>query len=735
MKCELTVIAPCFNEAQNLVELCERLVKTFRVNNINGEVVLVNDGSSDGTVVVMNKLLKKYRNQISVLHHEKNRGIAAAWRTGLNAAESVYVCLIDSDLQSLPEDVGKLYEELRSSGADVVQGWRNHVGVPRENLFRHILSRGLNHILNVLFGMRSKDNKSAFMLCRKEVMREILDYRFKYNYPQTLIGVSAFTKGFLVHEAETLFEPRRAGRSFLSGVPIWVSVLTLADVAKGFFEFRFYRQYDGLLERWVEQVSVEDKGQQLTGWRKSLFKIYGALFYLHHWMISAPALRYYRTLRKSQWMNGSQIKEYQEERLKQLIDQAHKHVPYYREAFDKAGVEVDKVRRIEDLVGLPMIDKGTVRKRLYSGLLADNYVARNLQRVQTSGSTGEPFITFAEKKQLDMRWAATLRSMEWTGYRFGDRQIRLWHKNLGMRFVEVIKERIDAYLSRRVFVPAYEINASNLEDTMKKIMRYKPVLLDGYAESFNLLAKYLKRLQDAGWKHYGYKPRAIISSAQTLYPESRAVIEETFGCKVFDKYGAREFGGGIAYQCEKGEGYHVVAECNIVEIIKDGKLARPGEVGEVVVTDLNNFSVPLIRYRTGDLALQLDGNEICDCGRGLPKIGEIKGRAQSIIVGSNAQFVPGTFFNRVFFKHDGSIGQYQVVQEVEGEIILKIVKEKLFDPSVINEICRDIKDHLGDDMKIVIKYVDNIPMSRAGKRQHCVSRVDPMSIVEQRWFS
>ena len=125
---------------------------------------------------------------------------------------------------------------------------------------------------------------------------------------------------------------------------------------------------------------------------------------------------------------------------------------------------------------------------------------------------------------------------------------------------------------------------------------------------------------------------AVVSSAQMLPTDSKNIIEQNLKTKVYDKYGSREF-SGIAYQCKIQDGYHIVAENYILEILKDGKPAMPGETGEVVITDLNNYCMPFIRYRIGDLATASDGTP-CKCGRGLPKIQRIQGRVQSIIIGA-----------------------------------------------------------------------------------------------------
>jgi phenylacetate-CoA ligase len=200
------------------------------------------------------------------------------------------------------------------------------------------------------------------------------------------------------------------------------------------------------------------------------------------------------------------------------------------------------------------------------------------------------------------------------------------------------------------------------------------------------------------------------------------MIEEAFGCKVFDKYGSREF-SGIAYECEAHMGHHVVGEGYIVEILKDGKPAAPGEIGEVVVTDLNNYCLPFIRYRIGDLAEAVDSNELCGCGRGLPRIGRIEGRVQSIIIGSKGQYVPGTFFAHLLKDYDHAIRQFQIVQTDRGAITFKVVKGKRFSDETLQQVVGVLHQFLGSDMNIAVEFVENVDMVRTGKRLATVSKL------------
>jgi phenylacetate-CoA ligase len=711
--CELSVIAPCHDEAANLPELVERVRLLFARRRLAGELILVDDGSRDDSAEVMARLAAAHP-FVLICRHPTTRGIVAAWKTGLARARGHYVCLIDADLQYQPEDIDRLYRELRFSHADVAQGWRSSVGRLRDS--RWTLSRGLNFLLNACFGMRARDNKSGFVLCRRVVLEEILSHRFHYRYFQTFITVSAHAKGYTIREIETLFESRRQGRSFIPAIPVGVIWWVLIDLIKAIVEFRLLPQRDLSLRRPLG--SAARQASSISGARRGYFEAYLRLMPLHHWMITADAGRYHAELFQTQWLPMEAIRQLQLEKLRRLLDHAYHHVGYYREQWQALGFHPSAIRSLADLQQLPVLTREELRTTLYFGLLSDNHRKRDILRISTSGSTGEPLTLYVDRRQLELRWAATLRSMEWAGYRFGDRHARLWHHTIGMTASQIVREQLDSWLCRRLFVPAFDMDDRILARTIARLRRFKPVLIDGYAESLHLLATYLRQNGDAR----GFGLRGIITSAQTLPEASRRVIEEAFGCPVFDKYGSREF-SGIAYECDTHAGHHVVAENHIVEILVDGRPARPGEIGEVVVTDLNNFCVPLIRYRLGDLAEAIEDDHACACGRGLPRIGRIEGRIQAMILGSHGRYVPSSLFLHVMKDYDFAVRQFQVIQERHGALGLRIVKGLRYSDAVLDEILRVLRRYVGARMDIEVEFVDAIPLTRAGKRLSCINRL------------
>lgn len=711
---DISIVVPCYNESGNLPELVERIHELLQFRSLDGEIILVNDASTDHSKDVMDKLMNQYP-RLRAVHHQTNRGIAESWNSGIEQAGGKYICLIDADLQYQPEDIWRLYSEIQFSRCDMVQGHRSHI--ERAPDPRYYYSRVLSLALNLLFGMSLRDNKSGFVIARQDVLRDIIRYRTKFNYFQTFISVTAKCKGYTIREVEVLFRDRLVGKSFIRSFPLRIVLETCYDLVKALVEFRLREPRNLVLEDFLETQDIKDR-DPLTGWRKLWFDFFTFTMPLHHWNISRRAVSDYQMLRKTQWLPADQITKLQEIKLRQLIHHAYHHVHYYREIFDQAGLRPEDIQTVDDLGKLPLLDKDKVRKHLHFSLMSDNHRKDRIVAIQTSGSTGEPFTCYVDKSQLEMRWAATQRGMDWTGYRFGDKQARLWHQNIGMTRMQVAREKLCAFLCRRMFIPAFEMSDKTLPRTIRKLEKYQPVLMDGYAESFNFLAHYIRSKSLPA-----FKPKSIVSSAQILPEKSRKTLESTFDCQVFDKYGSREF-SGIAYEGPAHDGKHIVAENYIVEILVEGRKALPGEIGEVVITDLNNYCMPFIRYRIGDLARAVDPGQRSACGRELPRIGEIEGRVQSIIFGADGIYVPSSLFGHFFKDYEHIIRFYQVVQEKEGAVTLKVVKALRFEDAQFRSMLEKLQLILGKGTDIQVEFVDEIPMVRTGKRQVCVSKLD-----------
>lgn len=237
----LSVIVPCYNEEGNLRALADRLGAVLEIFRIQAELVLVDDASRDGTRALIQELMRGPLRVVGVFH-DRNQGIAGAWRSGLAAARAPLVAIMDADLQYAPEDVPRLYQILQREKPDIVQGWR--IAHNFKSTYRYLLSLAFSFLLNRLLGTRLQDIKSGFLCTRREVFAAMLETRRQYRYLQHFITVNAVSKGFTIRQEPVLFWNREAGQSFISS-PLRFALRSIPDLGRAVREFRLERRPPG----------------------------------------------------------------------------------------------------------------------------------------------------------------------------------------------------------------------------------------------------------------------------------------------------------------------------------------------------------------------------------------------------------------------------------------------------------------------------------------------------------
>jgi len=258
----------------------------------------------------------------------------------------------------------------------------------------------------------------------------------------------------------------------------------------------------------------------------------------------------------------------------------------------------------------------------------------------------------------------------------------------------------------------HNINEDILREYVTKIKGYNPKFLRGYASALYLLARFISKGE--------IQPQWVITTAETLTDEMRKEIEKKFQCEVFDGYGGE--GGANANECPTHEGYHISMEGVVMEFLRNGESVSSGETGEIVVTDLNNYAMPFIRYRIGDLGVPID--EKCTCRRGLPMLKRIEGRVSDIIVTPSGKIITRpSFFGSSSIKKINGLVEYQIVQEKIDRVTINIVGDENFSSQSEDVILKMAKDILGDDVAVNIERVEKIPVAPSGKRKVVVSKV------------
>jgi phenylacetate-CoA ligase len=220
-----------------------------------------------------------------------------------------------------------------------------------------------------------------------------------------------------------------------------------------------------------------------------------------------------------------------------------------------------------------------------------------------------------------------------------------------------------------------------------------------------------------------YRPHSLVTSAEILEEEDRELLEETFGCPVYNRYGCREV-SVVASECSAHGGLHVMAEGLYLEIETPHGPAAPGEMGAVLVTDLLNGAMPLIRYRIGDMAAWADGP--CPCGRGLPRLERVAGRVTDFLVGADGRLVSGVYLATYVVAQRPSLGQVQIRQHKAGALTYRIRPGRDFDPIADGEYLQETsRRHLGEGAVCEWDVVDELPAEPSGKFLFSRSTVAP----------
>ena len=418
-----------------------------------------------------------------------------------------------------------------------------------------------------------------------------------------------------------------------------------------------------------------------------------------------------KELERTQWLPRDELKQLQEARLQRLLKHAYKNVPYYQSLFDEEGLKPGDIRTTEDLRKLPILTKDNVRRN-FNELVAQNYDKNQMKIASTGGTTGEP-LKFYVPRDRGQSWGALWRGLHWYGFEPGDKWAEIWSHPFKETILTNMSQKLSQLLRRFIFLSAFELTEGQMQLFAYRIKKFKPRYLIAYPSAAYILAEYIKQ-QSIDITSL----RVVVTTAEKLYDYERETIKETFGCDVFEYYGGGEV-LSMAYECPEHHGLHISAENVILEIVRDdGQPSHPGEMGRIVVTDLNNYAMPFIRYENGDLGI-LSAID-CPCGRGLPLLESVEGRIADVIVTKDG-FISSPILTTIF--KNLRVRQYQITQESGEEIFIKIMKGEGYSQEDTDYIVNTMHQYVGDDMRIQIQFVDSIPLTMAGKRRVVISKV------------
>jgi phenylacetate-CoA ligase len=435
-------------------------------------------------------------------------------------------------------------------------------------------------------------------------------------------------------------------------------------------------------------------------------------------------MRYLREYERTQFLSTEAIRELQWRRLQVLLIHAYVHCPFYRARFADAGLTPNDLRGLDDLRALPILEKRHLQEQ-GEWMLSRNWPQSDLIANQTGGSTGAPVSFYLSKARKCSRAAATLRHNRWAGWRIGDRAAVIWGAPRDRPSKSLRARLRGALLREPLWLDTANITEANLAEFHTALLRYKPRIIQAYARSAVLFARYL---QARGLTPH--RPHGIITSAEMLEADERRLLEDVFGCPVFNRYGCREV-SVVASECPARSGLHIMAEGLYIEIETPHGPAAPGEMGSILVTDLLNHAMPLIRYRIGDLGAWAAGT--CPCGRGLPRLERVAGRVTDFLVGCDGRLVSGVYLATYVVAHRPSLGQVQILQRKAGAVTYRIKPGHDFVPqNDLEYLQTTTRRYLGRETEVDSEVVEELPSEPSGKFLFSRSTVAPSFLVSSR---
>jgi phenylacetate-CoA ligase len=414
---------------------------------------------------------------------------------------------------------------------------------------------------------------------------------------------------------------------------------------------------------------------------------------------------YYREFERNQYLHPDDLRKLQMRRLRQQLIEAYRYVPFYRHRMTQAGLTPLDIRTHEDLQLLPVLTKRDIQD--HQDLLASSNVPPNKrEQNQTGGSTGSPLQFFVDVERFDSRMASTARHNAWAGLRIGDWYAHPWGSRFDVGDTPDPSPRWrQKFLHRNLSLHTAAVSEEAMVRFVEVLRKYRPKYMVAYAQSAVLFAEFCSanKIHDITFE-------SMIVSAEMLLPGKRQILEETFRGKVFDRYGCREV-SVIASECEYHSGLHVNADALIVEVEAAPNL--PAGMGRVLVTDLLNRSMPLIRYEIGDLA-RLDNDMRCPCGRSLPLIGNIQGRTSDFLKLPSGRMIAGPSL-ALLAADMRDVRQVQFIQADPAHVTLKVVAGTGYSQRTEEELRRRMLPYLEQESSLTIVTADSIPSEPSGK--------------------
>lgn len=418
-------------------------------------------------------------------------------------------------------------------------------------------------------------------------------------------------------------------------------------------------------------------------------------------------------LERSQWLPEADLLRLQWQRLQDMLSFVCANNGFYQQRFEAAGITLDMIKTADDLRRIPILTKEEVRGAGLD-LLSRGYTTEGLQHAKTGGSTGKSLELYYTEECSEMRNGCARRHDRWTGWEPGEPIAACWGNPC---LPKTLKKRLKQWLIQpMLYLDTMSVSDGAIVEFAAAWRQIQPTLLFGHAHSLYILACSLERLEIDD-----LRPRGILSSSMMLIPSERKIIEEVFGVPVIDRYGCEEV-SLIACECECHEGLHLNIDHLFIEFVnEEGMPVANGESGKIVVTDLINKAMPLVRYQVEDMGVPTDRK--CSCGRGLPLMEEVTGRVADFLIKRDHSRVAGISLIENTLTRFAGLEQMQIIQEDVDLFVVRLVIGPAYTEQTKIDLIVYLQSVFGHDVQVNIVLLEEIRPEKNGKYRFSICKV------------
>ena len=421
------------------------------------------------------------------------------------------------------------------------------------------------------------------------------------------------------------------------------------------------------------------------------------------------ALKYCAEYEEEQWLPREDLEKRQWTKVQGIIQHAYSHSPFYKRIMDKESIDPAQITK-ESFLKFPIMDKKAIRQNMDT-IVSNAYKKEDLCVARTGGSTGRPLKLYFDRICQMKRNGMTYHRDKWANWDFGYGTGRVWGKHAGTDPTLTWKRWVKNKLVHRIIpLDTYNLNPDSMEEFLENCAKENVKFIYGHPHAMSVLAEYIR---DKRKKALGFKLEGIVTTAMILLKHEREIIQDVFKCPAFDRYGCEEV-GLISSECEQQNGHHINIHELYVEFVDDaGEKAKPGSEANILVTDLSNHGMPLIRYKLDDKGIYSD--RVCDCGRKTPLLEEVLGRRTDFLVKDDGALVSGNSILYSCLLVEG-ISHIQIEQTAIGKFSLNIVISHVtYNMHSEQQLKRSFCKVFGESIEFDIQYVDEILPSESGK--------------------